>query len=129
MEKKTVEMIRFIKHHAGDYPTLRDAAIAYMMQYSGCDRSVYTKDRIEGIVFEIFCDFIDACDKPSVQLRQMMDSFRIQSYIPEENFNTVFDYMLSAMMLCRVKDGNGNYVNGFKEEDFQQSVDFNLKKD
>lgn len=119
MEQKTVNMIKFLKHHGGEYPSYREAAIAFMMDYSGCDRSVYTKNKIEGIIFEIFVDFMDACDKPSVQLRQMMDSYRLDSYMLESNKRNVFDYMLTAMVLCMVRERNGDgYVNGFKPEDF-----------
>lgn len=127
MEKKTVGMIRYLKHHGGEYPSYREAAIAYMMKYSGCDRKVYTDGVIEGIIFEVFCDFIDHADKPSMQLRQMQESARIASY---GAFKTnVYDYMLTAMVLCEVRGDNGEYRNGFRAEDFQNNPDVNTEEE
>lgn len=119
MDKKTVGMIRFLKHHGTEYPTYRDAAIAYMMDYSGCDRKVYTDGVIESIIFEVFCDFIDAVDKPSMHIRQMQESQRISNH--SAFASNVYDYMLSAMAMVQVRNDHG-YINGFTAEDFDDEV-------
>ena len=120
MDKKTVGMIRFLKYYGPEYPTLREAAIAYMMDYSGCERKVYTDGVIEGIIFEVFCDFIDSVDKPSMHLRQMQESQRISTH--SAFASNVYDYMLSAMELVQVRDDNNGYINGFTAEDFDDGA-------
>ena len=107
MEEKTIGMIRFIKHNVGNYPTLREAAIAYMMNYSGCEsKEVYENGKIEGIVREIVFDFIDAVDKPSTILRQLAESRKIHCEYLHEEFSED-DAMLTAMMLVPVRDDFG----------------------
>ena len=126
MEKRTIGMIEFLKHHGGEYKTLRKAAIAYMMDYSGCHEEVYAQSVIEEIIFEIFCDFMNSVDRPSIQLREMADSMRFAGYCNNivkqacliKDYN-IFDAMLSAMRLVQVKDDNGKYINGFKAENFE----------
>lgn len=79
MDKRTVGLIIFMKQY--DYDkyvrdesiTLKDIAIEYMMGYSGCGKEVYTKNKIESIIFESFCDFIDAVDRPSYYIKELKE--------------------------------------------------------
>ena len=116
MENKVVGMIRFLKHNYANFESLRETAIAYMMEYSGCERSTYTDGVIEPIIFEVFCDFMDTVDKPSIHLRQMRESAKINQML-RNNYN-VYDAMLSAMFMVQVRE-HGEYINGFCAEDFE----------
>ena len=117
MDKCTLGMIKFLKYHIPGYNSCREAAIAYMMEYSGCPRETYTKNLIEQIIFEVFCDFINSVDVPSSQLRIIKDQAEVCKYLNKE-FD-LYEGMLTAMYLVQVlettEDGQ-RYVNGFDEK-------------
>lgn len=117
MEKKTKEMIKFLKKNYNSYDSLREAAIAYMSDYSGVDKDFYTDDVIERNIFEIFCDFIDSVDKPSTYIREMRKADIIHALFGR-TFNA-YDLMLDSMFMVQVMD-NGKYINGFKKEDWEE---------
>ena len=118
MNKKTVGMIKFLKKSYDQYNTLREAAIAYMSQYSGCPEEIYTSYVIEQNIFEIFCDFMDAIDKPSTCLR-FISSEAASCRFSGNGFN-IYDLILNYMFLVDVME-NGQYVNGFKKEDWEEN--------
>ena len=115
---KTFGMIMYLKNYTSDYDSLRECAIGYMIEYSGCDREVYTNEKIENIIYEVFCDFINCVDRPSSQFYQMRESKKILE-LTGMTFN-IYDLMLSAMSMVQVRDDNG-YINGFTEEMFKEN--------
>ena len=115
-------MIKFIKHELKHYSTLTDAAIAFMSNYSQCDPKVYTQPVINLIVFDLFMDFIDHVDKPSMSLRQLQESRKIHEEYLHEDFSET-EAMLIAMMMIDVRNDKGEYINGFKAEDFLSDLD------
>lgn len=122
MEKKTVGLIRFLKHHGAEYKDLRQAAIAYMSEYSGCKMlECYEHGNIEKIVFEIFLDLIDSVDRPSCLLRQIEESKKIHREYLDEEFSDA-EAVLTGMMLIQVRS-DSKYINGFKEQDFEEKGD------
>ena len=116
MDRKTSGMILFLKHRGSEYPSYREAAIAFMMQYSGCGHDAYPKEIIEDIIFEVFRDFIGSCDNPSFELWQVRECKKIADLAGDHDKN-VYDYMLTTLVLCSVR-GDTGYVNGFKDSDF-----------
>lgn len=118
MEDRTVGLIKHIKHYQGEYKTLRESAIAYMSEYSGCKiLEWYEYGEIEKIVFEIFLDFIDSVDKPSMVLRQIEESKKFHREYLHEDFSDTEAILITMMMVQVMRDGK--YINGFKKEDFE----------
>lgn len=125
MDERTIGLIIFMKQYNYDKYvrdesiTLKDIAIEYMMEYSGCNKKVYTKNKIESIIFESFCDFIDAVDKPSYYIKELKKDYDFEEY--SNGNGDIYESMLTVMEMVAVYDGN-KYINGFKEKDFNNKT-------
>lgn len=121
MDKHTENFIRFIKRGDGDY---RENAIQFMMKYTGSPRESYTGETLFRIVKDFFMDYIKSGDA----LKLLWHYFEHRRIIllgincikSTENFEKDLidfdiDSMLSALAMTRIKDENGNYINGFTE--------------
>lgn len=45
----------------------------YLSSEYGCDKSCYTDERMNVIMLEVLCDFLDSCNKPSYIIRLLHD--------------------------------------------------------
>ena len=107
MEKLTLGIIKAMKHNYEE--SLKETLIKFMMNYSGCDREVYTPDKVNQIIFQAFADFMDTVDSPREQLYMMKDAMSIHHL--DKDYD-IYDAMLSTMMLVQVRD-NDCFINGF----------------
>ena len=121
MGGRTLGMIKFLKKHIHEHSSYKEAAIAYMMEYSGCPREVYTENKINSIIFEAFCDFMDAVDRPSYQFRQLAGAIDIAKFLNKEYdiYNCMAEVMYEVQVCEHTKSGDLEYVNGFTEKDFE----------
>lgn len=117
MEKLTEDFIRHIKK-ADDNP--REAAIQFMMNYTGSPRESYDVGSLYRIVKDFFLDYLktgDACEAMQTffrirgyQLNQMTDDFGWTTQL--KMLDCDIGCMLSAMAMTRVMK-DGKLVNGF----------------
>lgn len=97
---------------------IRDIAIDYLCEWSGCDRETYNESNLYDVVLIRFLDYLDTADKPSAVIRKYLAQKKWRGYIRDINDNylkdeTEVDDMLMTLALVQVRDSNGNYVNGF----------------
>ena len=110
MSEMTGKMIIFLKQFGCDYHDLYHAAIAFMCQWSGCDESVYTPERMNRIIDGVYYEYLDACDRPSAFMLSVDDCMRIRA---DDVTYDRYDAILAALMLVQVRGDGGKYVNGF----------------
>ena len=101
---------------------LRENAIKYLVEWSGSNKESYTEENLFSIILRYFLDYLDSANKPSVcvrefwEIKQKHNNYKL--IMKKDDGMTDIDFMLSALQLVRVKDGN-KYVNGFKpKEDY-----------
>lgn len=80
----------------------------YMANECACPLTVYTRKRIDGIMFDAMCDYLDTCDKPSFFFKEMERLFE------KEYFNRA-EQIANTFRLVEVMDGE-KYINGFTAE-------------
>ncbi len=108
MEKRTANIIMACKGNFKARVSGLDGAICYMSHITGTPKRHYVGECIESIMLEAMYDFIDTCDKPSVFLRNIYECKHPNSTLAMRISNAFID--------TRVKNRNGDYVNGFSEE-------------
>lgn len=106
MTQRTFNIIRACKHPRDNMERLVDSVKQYMSEECDCPLEHYTDNRMNGIMFEAMCDYIDTCDKPSVFLRQ------IENIYDKEKYNYA-ELIAIAFQLVQVKDNERQYINGF----------------
>lgn len=118
MEKDTMRFIRSIKRNSNGDKPIREVAIDWYCEYSGCPRETYNEANLYDVVLYRFLDYLDTADRPSAVIRQLLDSRRIRNYITDKKGrpSTVIEDMLTTLMLARVLDDNDNYINGFTKD-------------
>jgi len=105
--------INKLQSESRENKSLRDIAIDYLCEWSGCDREIYNESNLYDVVLIRFLDYLDTADKPSAVIRKYLDSKRLRSYLLMERNKTKVDDMLTTLAMAQVKNKNGNYVNGF----------------
>lgn len=124
MDEKTINMIKYLKSYGMNWSSLKEAAIRFMMNYSGCDREVYTDEVINRILLEVFGDFLDHVDKPSFQIFQISEYLRMYDLAQQvgvcETKKDIYDAICNCLYMVQVRDDNAHYVNGFTEKDWAQ---------
>lgn len=108
MTERTYNIIMACKNaEEGD---IANAVKQYMAKECNVPVTAYSQADISRIMEAALYDYIDTCDKPSVFLR---DLFQWQNYF---GFNISFGELVAIVFRAvRVKDRNGNYINGFGE--------------
>lgn len=108
MTKTTFDIIDACKGNIfEEIPNRLERVIAYFSEETGSEKKFYTEEEMEKIMLNAMYDYIDTCNKPSTFLRLMANA------IEPENLS---DRIAAAFSLVQVKNLNGEYVNGFKEE-------------
>ena len=79
---------------------------AYLAKEYTCDELDYTESDIAHIMINAAYDYIDTCDKPSAFLRELNGIF-------EYSLLSVGERIARAFQHVRVKNQNGEYINGF----------------
>lgn len=79
----------------------------YMAEECGCSLDAYTEDRINGIMLDAMCDYLDTCDRPSAFIKSLSDIAFREKYTRGEQIASAFE-------LVQVKN-DGQYINGFSE--------------
>ena len=106
MEKHTMDIIRFIKNV--DRPCfylLRE----YLASENGSNEDAYTESELNTILKNAYVDYISTCDNPSNEIRRLLD------YINSSGCHSLAWYIVMSLDMVRVRDDNGNYINGFDE--------------
>ena len=111
MEQRTLNIIYITKHHTkywdGAYNCL-DAIRNYIADECALEVEWLTDSDMLDIMYDAMKDYLDYCDKPSFFMWQLKDVLiRDSDNLPLR--------IAVALSLVRVKDDNGNYVNGFDD--------------
>jgi hypothetical protein len=113
MTRDTYNIIRACK---GNFLTDETSEIKRVKLYMAkvCDTPVerYTDNIISSIMLNALYDYIDTCDRPSAFLRSMYSQVG-------DTPKTLAERIAIAFQLVRIKNENGEYVNGFKPEFFE----------
>lgn len=125
MDEKTIRMIKYLKSYGTNWDSLKEAAIRFMMSYSGCDREAYTDEIINRILLQIFGDFLDHVDKPSFQLFQISEYLRMHDLSYEmgicESKKDIYDAICNCLYMVQVREDSTHYINGFTEENWTKT--------
>ena len=106
MENMTLKLIYALKSGKYKRGTLEKNAIAFMSEYTDTPEEYYTDSMLKSIARQAFIDYLRTADNPA---------FDVWQYFDAKNFRDNDTYgILSALQLTRVKNDNGEYVNGFR---------------
>lgn len=108
MEDRTIGIIYEVKHHP-EIPA-REALINYMMRYSGGDSEIYTDSAICRIAKYIFSDYCHTSTNCSVEVYNLLTRM--------EAGQDMVDAILNTLACVRVRDSQGNYIDGFREIEY-----------
>ena len=87
-----------------------NAVKQYMSKECDVPVTAYSQADISRIMEAALCDYIDTCDKPSGFMSYFFEWHNYYGY------NVSFgEQVAMAFRAVRVKDRNGNYINGFGE--------------
>lgn len=101
----------------GDTIGMPTRVAKYMSEECACDIEAYTEDVLEGIMLTALYDYVDSCDRPSGVLHDIFQ--------PNIKYSSLTAQICSALALVRVRNNDGSYVNGFKEEYIANAVKTN----
>lgn len=124
MHTRTSEIIMVCKgqHDFGDFPTLKQAVIAYMSDRCLCPEEAYTDSKINEIIWTAALDYIDSFKEyfPSSFLRECQRVMDLHNNPLVQNINRVdmYEAICGAFSLAQVRNDAG-YINGFTEENTQ----------
>lgn len=106
MTERTYKIIMACKSAEGCNVT--DAVKAYMSKECMCPADHYDEFNMNRIMFAAMCDYLDSCDMPSVFMLELKDVFNGSNLSMGER-------IARAFLNVRVRNRNGQYVNGFGE--------------
>lgn len=133
MNELTIKLIYDIKRPKDEWKnnennhTLIDFAICSLMDWSGCEKEVYTTSKLHQIVRQCFTDYLttsnhilstmndyyENIDKYTVFGELFYPQTSKKSYTILEYFQFETKAMLEALQLTQVKNDKGEYINGF----------------
>ena len=137
MNELTIKLIYDIKRPKDEWKnnennhTLIDFAICSLMDWSGCEREVYTPSKIYEIVRTSFADYLTTANHIMSIMNDYYESLDryttfSQLFYPNtsKEFYPIIEYhqfetlaMLEALQLTQVKNDKGEYINGFYDYD------------
>ncbi len=111
MEQRTLNIINICKGNTkyNGNGLVYDAIRNYMADECSYKPEWYTDDDISHFLWEALKDYIDHCAKPSFVLwcwKYVMD---------QHNWDMYHAIAVVFSAYTQVKDGNGNYINGFDD--------------
>ena len=114
MEQRTLNIINICKGNTKYYGLYDDidmieAIKQYMADECAYKAEWYTDREISNIIYEAVKDYIDHCDKPSFFLSCL------QEVMDRRNCDIFYAMLIVFCAYTQVKDGYGNYVNGFDD--------------
>lgn len=114
MDQRTLNIINICKGNTkycgiDDDMDIIEAIKQYMAEECVYRSEWYTDANMYEIMYEAMLDYLDHCDKPSSFMRRLTDI--VSRHKPNEMAMCIG----IALALVRVRDSNGNYVNGFDD--------------
>lgn len=106
MTERTYKIIMACK--SAESGNVSDAVKEYLAKEYAEHVDTYNEIVLAGIMRETMYDYIDTCDKPSIFLRE----FERMLY---KELMSVSERIARAFLNVRVKNRDGQYVNGFGE--------------
>lgn len=133
MDKLTTGIIFTLKDSLNLFINNKEAIIDFLSTYTGTPKKYYTNEQIKLILRQCFTDYLKTCANPSYEVWNFFDVKR-----QHENFRDVFPReaekqwlkeggldddsiaIITCLMMVRVRDDNGNLINGFKVDDLNK---------
>ncbi len=111
MEQRTLNIIKICKGNTkyNKNGLVYDAIRNYMADECMEEPDFYTDADIDVVLWEAMKDYLDHCDKPSFFMWCLKDVIDRHDWDIYHAIAVVFGPYI------QVKDGNGNYVNGFDD--------------
>jgi hypothetical protein len=111
MEQRTLDIIRICKGGTKYCPNdlIYNGIRHYMAEECMVEPNYYTDEDVSLILWEAMSDYLDYCDKPSGFMWHLKDVMRRHDWDIYHALVVVFS------AYTRIKDDNGNYVNGFDD--------------
>lgn len=111
MEQRTLDIIRICKGGTGYCKNgpIYDGIRNYLAEECMLLPEDYTDEDINYVLWEAMEDYLDHCNKPSSFLKDLRAVMRTHNWDIYHAIAVVFGPYV------RVKDNNGNYVNGFDD--------------
>ncbi len=111
MEQRTLDIIRICKGNTkySNNDLIYNGIRRYMAEECMVEPDYYTDEDIGNILWDAMEDYLDHCNKPSHFMWCLRDVMRIHNWDIYHAIAVVFG------PYTRVKDDNGNYVNGFDD--------------
>ena len=107
MSDQTLEIIYAIKQF-GRAPL---ASVAeYMSEYTGSPENEYNEFVLYSILKNAYADYLSTCDNPAAEFEHLMNLFETG------HFHSTAYILAIALGLTRVRDNDGQYINGFREQ-------------
>ena len=107
MSDQTLGIIYAIKQR-GESPL--KAVAEYMSEYSGSPKDEYNEEYLYVILKNAYIDYMSTCDSPSSEVARFLE-------LLEKNYGHSMAFTLVITMgLTRVKNTDGKFVNGFREQ-------------
>ena len=123
MTQRTCNIIMACKGHINSYGyTPLDHVAEYMSKECACSIELYTKELLENIMFSALCDYLDSCDKPSIFMSDLYNTYKFTD--PP----SWADGIANALQLVQVKEidkytNESKYVNSFTDELINKSME------
>ena len=111
MQQRTLNIIHICKGNTkySKNDSVYKAIRRYMAEECMVEPDYYTDKDIDDILWEAMKDYLDHCDKPSFFMWCLKDVMNRHDWELCPAIAVVFS------AYTQVKDGNGNYVNGFDD--------------
>ena len=130
MTKETCNIIRACKGSLhGPYEELNyisnvlERIKIYLSQEYQNDIQLYTDEQMEKIMYQAMGDYLDTCDKPSAFIYSMANLNK--RHLPHDPPLSIAEKIAETFIWVKVKDNTG-YINGFKQEFFDNRSDINV---
>lgn len=118
MENSTIGTIYALKK--GD-KSFDDVVIDYWSEHTGTPARYYDKRTLMDIAVMVIRDYISTADNPSYVLFELFDNMHfdckhLYNTYADKNFDDRVRYAIwITLAMTDVTDGNGNFVNGFRD--------------
>lgn len=121
MDNSTLGTIYTLKHSKKEYD---EAVIDYWSEYTDTPAKYYGKEILMDIAVKTIRDYISTADNPSYVLYNLFDCMHFDCKslwkVDKDFDDRVRNAIWNTLVMSQVKNSDGNYINGFRELDFER---------
>lgn len=107
MRPETMCLVKSLKQNKGSTIWV---VTKWLAEQNGGEQQFYNLEDVKLTLRETLIDYFNSCDDPRMEFRRLMHMYKCDLFL-------IDDVAIWATFLreCKVRDGNGNYINGFGE--------------